>query len=69
MPCASARLRLNPLYQAVDDGFAVNWPSRRYEEEYAERATYPGWLPAADDQTVGEEAVRRRVLVDLPERW
>lgn len=67
-PQPGAALRRNPLCQP--NGPA--WPSDRYRDEYAGRATYrcdpalpervtmaPQWL----------DAVRRRDLVDLPERW
>ena len=54
-------LRLNPLYV---DG-RLTWPSDRYETEYAARSHYlpPHAAPLPAD------AARRRVLVDLPERW
>lgn len=68
MPVADATLRLNPLYQAADDGLAVVWPSSRYEAEYAGLATYPGRI-AGGPAHADPEAVRRRILVDLPERW
>ena len=68
IPAGDARLRLNPLYRAQDDGYAIAWPSPRYEAEYAERATYPGRI-ARDRVTSDPDAVRRRILVDLPERW
>ena len=66
MPPDHAPLRLNPLY--VEDGgaLAIRWPSARYRAEYAAGATFP--LVLAEPPT-GEAAVRRRVLVDLPERW
>ncbi|MCV2489628.1 class I SAM-dependent methyltransferase [Geodermatophilus sp. YIM 151500] len=51
----------NPLYA---DGRLV-WPSERYAREYGPRSplpeTWPDPLPA--------DAARRRILVDLPERW
>lgn len=54
-------LVLNPLYV---DG-RLTWPSERYAEEYGPRSTY---LPARSDP-LPPDAARRRVLVDLPERW
>ena len=54
-------LRLNPLY---DDG-ALVWPSERYAQEYGPRSDY---LPARAEP-LPPDAARRRVLVDLPERW
>lgn len=62
-PAPSAALRRNPLY--VDD--VRRWPGERWAAEYGPRAAEylpPRWkdLPRAD-------AVRRRLLVDLPEAW
>ncbi len=62
MPLPSAALRRNPLYV---DG-RVRWPSERYEREYAGLATYP--IEAGGHERT-EDAVRRRVLLDLPDRW
>ena len=74
LPSADAMLRLNPLYRPDADGFAVAWPSRRYEAEYAARATYPDRLSHDDHGRLSEpatrrDAARRGILVDLPERW
>ena len=71
VPRDGASLRRNPLY---DDGDHVAWPSRRYEDEYAPRATFPmrSRAPArATYAAVGpiETMARSRELVDLPERW
>lgn len=67
LPAPGALLVRNPL--CTDEG--PLWPSPRYAEEYGARATYecaavpertamaPGWL----------DAVRRRELLALPERW
>ena len=41
------------------------WPSERYEHEYGPRSDY---LPARAEP-LPPDAARRRVLVDLPERW
>ena len=67
MPPAGAPLRRNPLYQ---DG-AVRWPSDRYEREYGPLATYPATTDAPETAVAGELEMltRRRVLLDLPERW
>ena len=54
-------LRLNPLYA----GGALVWPSERYAQEYGPRSDY---LPARAEP-LPPDAARRRVLVDLPERW
>ena len=74
VPPPAAALRLNPLYRAHGSTLTVAWPSPRYEAEYAGRATYPRHLPAGSDgRPAGlsddREAARRRILVDLPERW
>ena len=52
----------NPLYV---DG-VLTWPSERYAQEYAPRSTY---LPARLPDPLPADAARRRLLVDLPERW
>ena len=54
-------LRLNPLYR---DG-VLRWPSDRYAQEYGPRSSY---LPERAEP-LPADAARRRVLVDLPERW
>mgnify|MGYP005991173089 FL=1 len=76
LPPADAKLHLNPLYAPDDGGFAIRWPSERYEAEYAAQATYPLHSdgPEAIDWTGRPDApdaarVRRREYVDLPERW
>ncbi len=69
VPSPDTKLRRNPLYR--DDG-QIAWPSKRYEQEYAPRATYPASslaLPIATLNPATAEAARRRELVDLPERW
>lgn len=70
MPPEGTTLRRNPLYR---DG-QVQWPSSRYEQEYASLATYPARSEApetavAGADTVPEAQIRRRELLDLPERW
>jgi SAM-dependent methyltransferase len=55
------RLRPNPLYR---DG-VLTWPSERYAQEYGPRSSY---LPLRMDP-LPADAARRRILVDLPERW
>ncbi len=52
----------NPLYA---DG-ALRWPSERYAQEYGPRSTY---LPERWPDPLPADAARRRLLVDLPERW
>ena len=69
LPLAGATLRKNPLYG--DDG-SVRWPSDRYRDEYAARATYPSRSQApcgARCVPATEPRARTRELVDLPERW
>ncbi len=62
----SRAIRLNPLYRTSGDEARIAWPSARYEAEYAALATYPEvWAGGAPT----EEAIRRRVFVELPERW
>ena len=70
MPPPGTRLRRNPLYEAG----VLRWPSERYEREYGPLATYPTRTDAPDEAIAGADAAvdalaRRRVLVDLPERW
>lgn len=68
LPRAGAPLRRNPLCAFGD----VTWPSKRYRDEYAGRATFR-CDPQLPEHTVmapqWTDAVRRRDLVDLPERW
>ncbi len=69
-PPAGARLRRNPLYQ----GGRIRWPSERYAVEYGPLATYPASTDAPDLAVAGQNAAidalaRRRVMLDLPERW
>ncbi len=67
MPFDNAAFRLNPLYRPSGDDYAIVWPSERYAAEYAPRATYPSLI--SRDRTNAADAIRRRILVDLPERW
>ena len=80
MPVADAALRLNPLFRPRDGGMAIEWPSPRYQTEYEPRTTLPHSLTRAESERLSavvlrrdasgiDEAVRRRILVDLPERW
>ena len=68
-PPPGTALRRNPLYV----GGAIAWPSERYATEYGPLATYPARTDAPETAIAGAEAIdalaRRRVLVDLPERW
>ncbi len=68
IPAAGTLLRRNPLYE---DG-VIRWPSDRYACEYGERATFPErtrWPARVFCEDATREAVLRRELVDLPERW
>ncbi len=76
LPKPGTVLRLNPLYGPDGDGYAIRWPSERYEAEYAPRATYPLHSPGPEHLTFTEDLdagetqrVRVREFVDLPERW
>ncbi len=63
---SSPRLRRNPLYRQTGDRWTIAWPSSRYQAEYAALATFP---PEDDSAGPTPENVRRRVFVELPERW
>ncbi len=70
MPPPGQELRRNPLYH----GGAIRWPSPRYEAEYAGLATYPGEPTGPETAVAGADPAidalaRRRVLLDLPDRW
>ncbi len=69
MPAPGTPLRRNPLYEWQ----TIRWPSERYQKEYAALATYPMEALGPEEATAGEpgieDLVRRRVLLDLPERW
>ncbi len=70
IPAYGTKLRRNPLYV---DGTIV-WPSQRYAAEYGPLATYPAVTDAPEEARAGasiaiDALARRRVLVDLPERW
>lgn len=69
LPPQDASLRRNPLYQG---GEGIAWPSELYRREYGPRATYPARTTVPETATLRPEvadAVRRRELVALPERW
>ena len=70
MPPPGAELRRNPLYA----GPAIQWPSDRYAREYGPLATYPMRTDAPERAVAGtdpaiDQLARRRVLLDLPQRW
>ena len=71
---ADPRLRLNPLYRQEGTSRRIAWPSSRYEQEYAELASYPlTWDGPDEIELDGSEAAsalfRNRTYVDLPPRW
>ncbi len=73
LPREGAHLRLNPLY-APDPagGYAIAWPSERYRDEYAARATYPSHSAGPETLEMTPDILdraRTREFVDLPERW
>ncbi len=47
----------------------IRFPSDRYAAEYGPLATYPLRFAPHRDETSRRDAIRRRALVDLPERW
>ena len=77
---AATPLRLNPLLASRDGCADPLWPSPRFAAEYASQASYlDGPMPSPqqialaangmrDDGEIAALA-RRRVLVDVPERW
>ncbi|MFG1884028.1 class I SAM-dependent methyltransferase [Micromonospora sp. NPDC049102] len=62
-PAPASPLRPNPLYT---DGVRC-WPDPRWAAEYGDRAA--AYLPERWPTDPGPDAVRRRLLLDLPERW
>ncbi|MEK8106275.1 hypothetical protein NKG94_15765 [Micromonospora sp. M12] len=62
-PAPASPLLPNPLY---DDGIR-RWPDPRWAAEYGDRAA--AYLPEHWPTDPGPDAVRRRLLLDLPERW
>jgi SAM-dependent methyltransferase len=73
---AGAPLQVNPLLDPGD--LRPRWPSERYEAEYAAGSRYLVEPPVsrevlarglAGEQPARDELVRRRILLDLPERW
>ncbi|MFI5837223.1 class I SAM-dependent methyltransferase [Micromonospora sp. NPDC051300] len=62
-PAPRSPLHPNPLYE---NGHR-RWPDARWAEEYGERAA--GYLPERWSAVGSADEVRRRLLLDLPERW
>ena len=79
-PPAATPLRLNPLLGMRNGCADPQWPSPRFAAEYAPQAGYLGG-PMPSPQLIARAAhgmhddveiaalARRRVLVDVPERW
>ncbi|WP_089156469.1 class I SAM-dependent methyltransferase [Micromonospora sp. NBS 11-29] len=63
LPAAGVPVRRNPLYA---DGERA-WPDDHWAAEYGGRAA--AYLPPRWPVAPGPDAVRRRLLIDLPERW
>lgn len=66
VPAPGAPLQINPLL--TSGRLSPEWPSERYEQEYAPLSQYlhltePPPLAPTDD------LIRRRVFVSLPEQW
>ena len=64
-PAPGATLSPNPLYAGTPR--VRTWPHPRWAAEYGPRAA--GYLPERWEPVPVPEAVRRRLLLDLPERW
>lgn len=72
LPPQDSTLAVNPLYvssAAKGDPLRIRFPSDRYAAEYGPLATYPETFVAPADEAARADAIRRRALVDLPERW
>ena len=79
-PRPTAKLRLNPILIEAEDVLRPAWPSERFEAEYADASPYltgeaipsAQTLRHAENGTPDPEVdrlARRRILLDLPERW
>jgi SAM-dependent methyltransferase len=66
-PAPGVRLRPNPLYVTTNGSRVRRWPHERWAAEYGPRAAT--YLPQRWEPLSKREAVRRRLLLDLPERW
>lgn len=66
-PAPGAALRPNPLYGTEGEPRSRRWPHERWAQEYGPRAA--GYLPERWEPLGVSEAVRRRLLLDLPELW
>ena len=83
-PVPGTRLQLNPLLTDQDGTLTTAWPSERFRGEYEAASDYligeptpdPSTIEAAERGVVGrgthpevDRLARRRILLDLPERW
>lgn len=87
LPRAGTPLSVNPLYESTDGSdspprFSLNWPSERYEKEYAHQSSYLpesveiprstlelASLRGAGSSPEVDELARCRILLDLPQGW
>ena len=83
-PVPGASLRINPVLVEEGGALGPRWPSARFEAEYAAGSSYLVGEPVPSPETLGAAAngaggrgsdpeldrlARRRILLDLPERW
>ena len=66
-PAAGTRLRPNPIYDCRQQPAVRRWPHEHWAAEYGPRAAT--YLPLHWEDLAVSEAMRRRLLLDLPERW
>jgi len=69
LPRSTATTRLNPLLAESNGVLAPRWPSTRFEGEYAGESGYLSGERANGPGADAGRLARRRVLLDLPERW
>ena len=73
LPPAGRALRLNPILEDRDGQLHPGWPSPRFEAEYAAASDYLRGEPTPVGPVVAQPEInrlaRRRILLDLPERW
>ncbi len=81
-PRPGTRVKLNPLLREADGQLVPDWPSSRFAAEYAAASDYltgepipePFIQARAEGGMVGSDPevdrlARRRIFLDLPERW
>ncbi len=76
LPPAGTPLRLNPLLVRDGDRLKPAWPTPAFAREYAAATYLETDMPREDllSGTVGgdpltDDLARRRILLNLPERW